>query len=534
MSNDVDNDNYENNVSAFLEKDNVHLGPYKENETKENKNENNNNNNKKNEKENQNKENNYVLMGKENSKSKNSELMSETELLRMSMNEEKKKNSNKNDEKEEKGEKEEEKEKEIKEENKINEQNQINNEENENENENKEIEEVNNEENEEKENKEEYKEEEEENISYKGSESLINSIVGEEIEEMPKDDIIVDNKIIIKRPKIINKIDKKQNTKYKTLKDLEKEPFKRIKIDSPRSLKIIQENGYTKEELYYLPLDKFLFTHKETINMNKSEQKTRFNFYEQLRINKIKKLSELRDILIQEESKNNNNNEIHTINRFEKINENNNNNNNSRYKTVYLSHNNFEKIKNQENDHELIKKIIIENEERIRDNKIERIKAINQIELANLVEYELDKNLFKMELNKQNDKYTKEIKRLKYEEFKEKDNKKVNIKLKNSGNNKPVVNKFSTFNENLMSFHVAKRIKEYDIFQQKLEQKLEKIEMANKKKNENFQMKKKMEYERAKINLKKSTDKFNRRQNELIKKMQIKRFNYRWYKKNDK
>ena len=195
---------------------------------------------------------------------------------------------------------------------------------------------------------------------------------------------------------------------------------------------------------------------------------------------------------------------------------------NIRYKTVYLSHNNFEKIKNQENDHELIKKIIIENEERIRDNKIERIKAINQIELANLVEYELDKNLFKMELNKQNDKYTKEIKRLKYEEFKVKDNKKVNIKLKNSGNNKPVVNKFSTFNENLMSFHVAKRIKEYDIFQQKLEQKLEKIEMANKKKNENFQMKKKMEYERAKINLKKSSDKFNRRQNELIKKMKIK------------
>ena len=87
MANDVDNDNYENNVSAFLEKDSVHLGPYKENETKENKNdnenENNNDNNKKNEKENenQNKENNYVLMGKENSKSINSELMSETELI---------------------------------------------------------------------------------------------------------------------------------------------------------------------------------------------------------------------------------------------------------------------------------------------------------------------------------------------------------------------------------------------------------------------------------------------------------------------
>ena len=46
----------------------------------------------------------------------------------------------------------------------------------------------------------------------------------------------------------------------------------------------------------------------------------------------------------------------------------------------------------------MIKKIIIENEERIVDNKLERIKNINEIELANVVEYELDKNLNKMEL----------------------------------------------------------------------------------------------------------------------------------------
>ena len=395
----------------------------------------------------------------------------------------------------------------------------INNEENEN----KGLENVNDEENKEEEKKEEQKEEEEENLSFKGSESLINSIVNSEfkdiakIEENKKDEF-EENKII-KRPIITNKkIEIKDEKKYKTLKDLEKQPYKKIKIDSPRSLKIIQENGYTLDELYYSSLDLFLHNHKETLNMNKSEQKTRFNFYEQLRINKIKNLSELRDKLIQEESKNNYNNEINMINKFERIND---NNNNSKYKTVYLTHNNFEKIKNQENDTELIKKIILENEERIRDNKLERIKAINDAELANLVEYELDKNLFKIELNKQSENYTREIKRLKYEEFKPK-NKKISIKLKNSGNNKPVVNKFTTFNENLKSFHVAKRIKEYDIFQQKLEQKLEKIEMANKKKNEKYQMKKKMEYERAKLNLKKSNDIYNKKQNELIKKMKIK------------
>jgi hypothetical protein len=402
----------------------------------------------------------------------------------------------------------------------------INNEKNENE----ELENINDEENKREEKKEEQKEEEEENLSFKGSESLINSIVNSEFKEMSKiEEKIKDEfeeKIIIKKPKIINKKEIKEEIKeekkYKTLKDLEKQPYRKIKIDSPRSLKIIQENGYTLDELYYSSLDLFLHNHKETLNMNKSEQKTRFNFYEQLRLNKIKNLSELRDKLIQEESKNNYNynNEINMINKFERIKDN--NNNNSKYKTVYLTHNNFEKIKNQDNDTELIKKIIIENEERIRDNQLERIKAINNAELANLVEYELDKNLFKIELNKQSENYTREIKRLKYEEFKPKNKKKISIKLKNSGNNKPVVNKFTTFNENLKSFHVAKRIKEYDIFQQKLEQKLEKIEMANKKKNENYQMKKKMEYERAKLNLKKSNDKYNKKQNELIKKMKIK------------
>ena len=565
MANDIDNDNdnYENNVSDFLEKDNVHLGPYENNQKepeindkneneKQNQNENDNkenidNNNNENKKEEDNKKPNYVLIGKESSKSKNSELMSETELLRMSVNEEKnneQKNKNEINKEEESqkdkqiqnitNEKEEAKNDETKKDPDNNrkdiiindEKKQINDKVN-NEYEEKEVIKKN-EEPKEKEIKKEELKEEEVNFSHKGSESLIESIVMNEIEEMPKNEVIINNNSnnkIIKRPNALKKIEIiREEKKYITLKDLEKEPYKKLKIDSPRSLKIIQENGYTKEELLYIPMDKFLFTHKETINMNKLEQKTRFNFYEQLRINKIKKLCELRDKLIQEESKNINNFEISTVNKYEKINENKNTNNNSKYKTIYLTHNNYEKIinKDNDNDNELIKKIILENEERILDNKLERMKAINNIELANLVEYELDKNLFKMQLNKQAENYTREIKKLKFEDSKLKDTKKINIKLKNSGNNKPVINKFTTFNENLLSFHVAKRIKEYDIFQQKLDQKLEKIEMANKKKNEKFQMKKKMEYERAKLNLKKSNDIFNRKQNELIKKIKVK------------
>ena len=86
--------------------------------------------------------------------------------------------------------------------------------------------------------------------------------------------------------------------------------------------------------------------------MNKSEKKVRYNFYEQLRIDKIKKLCELRDKIIEEENNINKNNE----NIIEK--ENINNINNSKYKTVYLSSNNYDKIKNNDNDNELIKKII--------------------------------------------------------------------------------------------------------------------------------------------------------------------------------
>ena len=94
--------------------------------------------------------------------------------------------------------------------------------------------------------------------------------------------------------------------------------------------------------------------------------------------------------------------------------------------------------------------------------------------------------------------------------------------MKNSGNNKPIINKYTTFNENIVSFHVAKKIKEYDLYQQKLEQRLKKMEIINKKKNEKIQEKKKLEIERTKINLRKSNDIFNRKQNELIKKMQMK------------
>ena len=581
FENDNGNDNYENNVSDFLEKDNVHLGPLIDNKNegnikegkkeeenkkeekkdekkdekkeeikeedkkegdKEEKNKEDNNNIKKEEKKDENEENKnkkkvkYIMNKKESSNNSNSKLMSETEILKMSINEDNKQNKevnetkkeeNQNNNKEDKGtndkndiqdKKENEERKEDKKEEEDNENNKENKE--------KEVEEKEIEEKKEEgdnEDKKEGKKEEENKFIRKGSESLIEDIILNELDDMPKEEIIVksDNKKTkikeIKKMKI-----KKDEKKNKTLKDLEKYPFKRIKIDSPRSLKIIKENGCVIDELYHITLDKFLNKHKETINMNKDEQKIMYNFYEELRLNQIKKLSEIRDKLIKDEELKNkedkkllkNNNTIYHINRSKEIDINDDNRNSIKYRTIDM-----EIIKNNDNDKDLVKKIILKNEERIIDNKLDRIKAINDKELANVVEFELDKNLFKLQLDKQTENYLKELKQLKYENSK--NDKKVNL-LPNSGNVKPVVNKLTTFHENLISFHIAKKKKEYDIFQQKLEQKLEKIEMANKKKNEELQKKKKKENERATFNLKRSDDIFNKKQNERIKKMQIK------------
>ena len=491
--------------------------------------------------------------------------MSETEILKMSLNEdsklnkeeEKEKKEENENNKEDKGtneikEKKEEKkeeEKEVKEEKEKEEVEEKKEEEKEvkEEKEKKEEEEnrgEDNEDNKDEKEKEEIKEgkrkEEENKFSRKGSESLIESIILNELDDMPKEEIIIKNDKAKKKKNIDIKMDYK---KYKTLKDLEKQPFKRVKIDSPRSLKIIKENGCVIDELYHISLDKFLNIHKETINMNKEEQKIRYNFYEELRLNQIKKLSEIRDKLIKdEELKNkddkkilesynviyhiNKSKEINIINKYEneklnKLNDDNRNINSSKYRTIHSTINDMEKIKNNDNDNDkdLVKKIILENEERIIDNKLERIKAINDKELANVVEFELDKNLFKLELEKQTENYLKEIKQLNYENSK--NGKKLN-QLPNSGNAKPIVNKLTSFHDNLISFHIAKKKKEYDIFQQKLDQKLEKIEIANKKKNEELQKKKKKEYERAAFNLKRSEEIFNKKQNDLIKKMQIK------------
>ena len=305
----------------------------------------------------------------------------------------------------------------------------------------------------------ENKEELDDKNSIKDSEHIIDSIIRNELNAIHKENVNKSKKNISK-----GKVEKK----YTTLKDLENSPFKKMKIDSPRSLQLIHMNKYTPEELCYNP--------ERQLN----------NFYEKLRLDKIKKLSELRDKLIQEE-----------------------------------------KFENNMSNDEIIKNLILSTQEKILDDNLERIKTRNEIELANIVKYELDKNLSRLELKKSADNFKKEKLKLKpYEIILNKRNKasNKNKRYKTLENNTPIITNLKSQNDNIKSFYIGKRQNEYCFYNQKLNQKLEKIELIKLKRNELFKLKKNMETERAKINLKKSEDKLNLKLENLKKKMEWKNF----------
>ena len=303
-------------------------------------------------------------------------------------------------------------------------------------------------------------EENEDKKNNNDSEHIIDNIIQNELNDISKE-----NEKKEKNKKNIN--EGKNGKKYITLKDLENEPFKKMKINSPRSLQLIHDNGYKVDELYYNP------------------DKVVDNFYEKLRLDKIKKLNELRNKIIQEK--------------------------------------NFE---NNENNNELIKNLILYTQEKILDDNLERIKTRNEIELANIVKYELDKNLSKLELKKSADDFKNEKLKLKPYEIilnkRKKESKKT--RYKTLENKAPIITNMKTQNENIKSFYIGQRQNEYYFYNQKLNQKLEKIELLKLKRHELFKLKKNMETERARINLKNSEDKFNTKLANLKKKMEWKNF----------
>ena len=301
-----------------------------------------------------------------------------------------------------------------------------------------------------------------------------------------------------------------------TIKDLQNNPKEKLLINSPYSLKALYDSGYTLEELHYKTFDEFVDEHKEVLHINEEAKMNRFNFYEQLRLDKINNLVKYREKLIREEQTKENG-----------------------------------KIEGTEKS---MKNIIIDNHIRIAKEEIDILKKKHEKELANIIELELDKDLFNLEILKQEENYNKEYEKLNFlnlnnngedsenaneDVFGKQENKKnnryknniMNNSMKNQNlrssssrrKNHIMLDERNTYLDNLYSLQQAKIDQKYEKNMKKNWKKLEKVEKVNKIKGEQMALKKRIEVERASQNLQKNSRDFQIKHENLIKEIQMKK-----------
>ena len=323
----------------------------------------------------------------------------------------------------------------------------------------------------------------------------------------------------------------KENNKFNdknaiiTIKDLQKNPNKKLLINSPRSLKALYDSGYSLEKLYYKTLDEFIEEHKDLLHLDEESRINRYHFYEQLRMDKINSLVEYREKIIQDEIDYLPNN-INNINKNEEIIE----------------------IKP-------MKEIILDNDKRIAQEEIDIITKKHEKELANIIQLELDKDLFNIEMKKQQENYAKEYEKLNFLNFKiSNDNELKNEEEQTSEEQKTMLpipltqqseinvkNTFKSFslpkkrkifvdseNKYLDNLHTLQQTlinQKYEKRQKKVQQKLERLEKVKKIMGEQRALKKRIGVERAAQNLQKNATDFNRKHDDLVREIQNKRIN---------
>jgi hypothetical protein len=301
-----------------------------------------------------------------------------------------------------------------------------------------------------------------------------------------------------------------------TVKDLQNNPKEKMLINSPYSLKALYDSGYTMDELQFRTLDEFVNEHKEVIHIDEDAKMNRYNFYEQLRLDKINHLVEYREKILKEEQEKG-----------------------------------TKKVEEKNN----MKNIIIDNHIRIAKEEIDVLQKKYEKELANIIELELDKDLFNLEIIKQEENYNKEYEKLNFlnlnndDEENDNDNENINFaqqeqdknnrytmnsnmnNLTNSQNirslssrrkNTQMLNEHNTYLDNLYSLQQAKVNQKYAKNQKKNEKKLERVEKVNKIKGEQMALKKRIEVERAAQNLLKNAIDYQNRHENLIKEIQMK------------
>ena len=306
-----------------------------------------------------------------------------------------------------------------------------------------------------------------------------------------------------------------------TLKDLQQNPNKKLLINSTRSLRALYDSGITLDQLYHKTMDEFIQEHKEVLHLDEETRLNRYHFYEKLRMDKINNLVEYREKLIQDE--------IEEMKMNEAIN-NMNNNTNEDYS---------EQIKPMKN-------IILDNDKRIAREEIDIMQKQYEKELANIIQLELDKDLFNLEMKKQQEKYAKEYKKLNFLNFnsgeikdEDEEEKRKSLALiqameSNKNNYKSLslpkkpkifVDPENTYLDNLHSLQQTLINQKYEKKQKKVAQKLERLEKVRKITAEQRTLKKRIGEERAAQNLQKNAIDFNRKHEDLIKEIQNKKIN---------
>ena len=298
---------------------------------------------------------------------------------------------------------------------------------------------------------------------------------------------------------------------FVSIKDLQENSKQRLLINSPLSLKSLNDTGYTLNELYYKSYKEFVDEHKELIPLNEEEKLNRYNLFEKLRLGKIDYLVEYRDKLKDKEillREDNNNNCI----------------DNEGYKGM--------------------KDVILDNDKRKIKEELDTKAKQNEKELANIIEIELNNDLFNQKMLKQEDEYNKKFDGLNFMsylnlndvsgDFKTKNNIRFNTttssiiryKTRAFSSRRQYYDLFdekANYFENLNLLYNARINQRYEMKQKRNKYKLEILEKKKRIKNEQNALKKRISVERAYQNLQKNIKNFENKHNLLVQEIENKK-----------